>query len=49
MAYSVRHGLCGGLGFSDADCTENIRRIGEVTKLFVEAGMIVLMAFIFPF
>lgn len=46
---NVRHGLCGDLGFSDADRKENIRRIGEVSKLFVEAGMIVLTAFISPF
>lgn len=46
---NVRHGLCGDLGFSAKDRTENIRRIGEVTKLMVEAGMIVLTAFISPF
>lgn len=46
---NVRHGLCGDLGFSDADRAENIRRIGEVAKLFAEAGMIVLTAFISPF
>jgi adenylylsulfate kinase len=46
---NVRHGLCGDLGFSDKDRIENIRRIGEVTKLFLEAGMIVLTAFISPF
>lgn len=46
---NVRHGLCGDLGFSKADRQENIRRIGEVSKLFVEAGVIVLTAFISPF
>jgi len=46
---NVRHGLCGDLGFSDADRSENIRRIGEMAKLFVEAGVIALTAFISPF
>lgn len=46
---NVRHGLCADIGFSDADRKENIRRIGEVSKLFVEAGMIVFTAFISPF
>ena len=46
---NVRHGLCGDLGFSDADRRENIRRIGEMAKLFVEAGVVVLTAFISPF
>jgi len=46
---NVRHGLCGDLGFSDADRRENIRRIGEVAKLFVDAGIVVLTAFISPF
>lgn len=46
---NVRHGLCGDLGFSAEDRVENIRRIGEVTKLFMEAGVIVLTAFISPF
>ena len=46
---NVRHGLCGDLGFKDEDRHENIRRIGETTKLFVEAGIIVLTAFISPF
>ncbi len=46
---NVRHGLCGDLGFSEADRSENIRRIGETAKLFVEAGIIVLTAFISPF
>jgi adenylylsulfate kinase len=46
---NVRHGLCGDLGFSEADRGENIRRIGEISKLFVEAGIITLTAFISPF
>ncbi|OIQ00256.1 MAG: adenylyl-sulfate kinase [Zetaproteobacteria bacterium CG2_30_46_52] len=46
---NVRHGLCGDLGFSDVARRENIRRIGEVSKLFVEAGVVVLTAFISPF
>ncbi len=46
---NVRHGLCSDLGFSDADRTENIRRIGEVAKLFTESGVITLTAFISPF
>lgn len=46
---NVRHGLCGDLGFSNIARRENIRRIGEVSKLFVDAGMIVLTAFISPF
>jgi adenylylsulfate kinase len=46
---NVRHGLCGDLGFSTADRTENIRRVGEVAKLFIEAGVITLTAFISPF
>jgi adenylylsulfate kinase len=46
---NVRHGLCKDLGFSVADRVENIRRIGEIAKLFMEAGVIVLTAFISPF
>jgi adenylylsulfate kinase len=46
---NVRHGLSGDLGFSAADREENARRIGEVAKLFVEAGTIVLTAFVSPF
>lgn len=46
---NVRHGLCGDLGFSDKDRVENIRRIGEVAKLFVDAGTIAITAFISPF
>ena len=46
---NVRHGLNNDLGFSDEDRVENIRRIGEVSKLFTDAGLIVLSAFISPF
>ncbi len=46
---NVRHGLNKDLGFSDEDRVENIRRIGEVSKLFSDAGQIVLSAFISPF
>jgi len=46
---NVRHGLNQDLGFSDADRVENIRRIGETAKLFIDAGLIVLTAFISPF
>jgi adenylylsulfate kinase len=45
---NVRHGLCRDLGFSVDDRTENIRRIGEMAKLFVDAGVISLTAFISP-
>ena len=46
---NVRHGLNKDLGFTDADRVENIRRVGEVTKLMVDAGLIVLTSFISPF
>jgi len=46
---NVRHGLNNNLGFSDADREENIRRVGEVSKLFADASMIVLSSFISPF
>lgn len=46
---NVRHGLCSDLGFSNKDREENIRRIGETAKLLMEAGVIVLTAFISPF
>jgi len=46
---NVRHGLCSDLGFSDKDRKENLRRIGEMSKLFLEAGFITLTAFISPF
>ena len=46
---NVRHGLCSDLGFSAEDRVENIRRVGEMGKLFLEAGVIALTAFISPF
>ena len=46
---NIRHGLNGDLGFSDRDRVENIRRIGEVSRLFVDAGLLVSTAFISPF
>jgi bifunctional enzyme CysN/CysC len=46
---NVRHGLNRDLGFSDADRVENIRRVAEVAKLFVDAGTVVIVAFISPF
>lgn len=46
---NVRHGLCGDLGFSAEDRAENIRRIVEMGRLFVDAGIIALAAFISPF
>lgn len=46
---NIRHGLCADLGFSDGDRKENIRRIGEVAKLMLDAGIITLAAFISPF
>lgn len=46
---NVRHGLCGDLGFSEVDRRENIRRIGEMVRLFLDAGVIALTAFISPF
>ena len=46
---NIRHGLCGNLGFSAADRAENIRRIGEVARLFVDAGIITLTAFVSPY
>ncbi len=46
---NIRHGLCKDLGFSDSDREENIRRIGEVSKLFLDAGILVLTAFVSPF
>ena len=46
---NVRHGLCADLGFSAPDRRENIRRIGEMSRLFAEAGIIALTAFISPF
>ena len=46
---NVRHGLNRDLGFTDADRVENVRRVGEVAKLFVDAGTVVLCSFISPF
>jgi adenylylsulfate kinase len=46
---NIRHGLNKNLGFSPEDRTENIRRIGEVAKLFTEAGVVALTAFISPY
>jgi adenylylsulfate kinase len=45
---NVRHGLCSDLGFAAEDRSENIRRIGEMVKLFVDAGIIAITAFISP-
>ena len=46
---NVRHGLNKDLGFTDVDRVENIRRVSETAKLFVDAGLIVLVSFISPF
>jgi adenylylsulfate kinase len=46
---NVRHGLCSDLGFSAGDRHENIRRIGEMLRLFLDAGMIALAAFVSPY
>ncbi|MGD0960705.1 MAG: adenylyl-sulfate kinase [Methylomonas sp.] len=46
---NVRHGLCKDLGFSDADRKENVRRVAELAKLMLDAGLISLTAFISPF
>jgi adenylylsulfate kinase len=46
---NVRHGLCQDLGFGEKDRVENIRRVGEVSKLMTDAGLVVLTAFISPF
>ena len=46
---NIRHGLCKDLGFSDKDRVENIRRIGEVSNLFMNAGIITITAFVSPF
>lgn len=46
---NVRHGLNRDLGFSDADRSENIRRAAEVSRLMVDAGLIVIVSFISPF
>ena len=46
---NIRHGLCKDLGFSDKDREENIRRIGEVANLFMNAGIVAITAFVSPF
>ncbi|MFE0565552.1 adenylyl-sulfate kinase [Priestia megaterium] len=46
---NIRHGLNKDLGFSAKERTENIRRIGEISKLFVDSGLVILTAFISPF
>ncbi|MFT6400347.1 MAG: adenylylsulfate kinase, partial [Bradymonadia bacterium] len=46
---NVRHGLCDDLGFSPEDRKENLRRVGEVGRLFVDAGLITLASFIAPY
>lgn len=46
---NIRHGLCSDLGFSSGDRIENIRRVGEVGKLMVDAGLICIAAFISPY
>ncbi|CAM5181848.1 adenylyl-sulfate kinase [Alishewanella longhuensis] len=46
---NVRHGLCADLGFSEADRTENLRRVGAVAGLMIDAGLLVLSAFISPY
>ena len=46
---NVRHGLCSDLSFSDAERKENIRRVGEISKLMIESGAIIMTAFISPF
>lgn len=46
---NLRHGLCSDLGFSPADRTENIRRVGELAQVMAHAGMVVITAFISPY
>lgn len=46
---NMRHGLCADLGFSAADRAENMRRVGQVAKLFAESGCLVITAFISPY
>ena len=46
---NLRHGLCSDLGFSEEDREENIRRVGELARLLVDAGLVVITAFISPF
>ena len=46
---NIRHGLCNDLGFTNSDRVENIRRVAEVAKIMVDAGVVVLTSFISPF
>ncbi len=46
---NLRHGLCSDLGFTEEDREENIRRVGELARLLVDAGLVVITAFISPF
>ena len=46
---NVRHGLCGDLGFSAADRAENVRRVGEVARLFADAGLVALASLVSPY
>lgn len=46
---NVRHGLCSDLGFTPEDRAENLRRVAETTKLLVDAGLVVILAFVSPF
>lgn len=46
---NVRHGLCSDLGFAPSDRQENLRRVGEVARLMVDAGLVVLAAFVSPY
>jgi adenylylsulfate kinase len=46
---NIRHGLCSDLGFTPEDRAENLRRVAEVIKLFLDAGLVVLCAFVSPF
>ena len=46
---NIRHGINRDLGFTEADRVENIRRVGEIAKLFIESGLVVLSCFISPF
>jgi adenylyl-sulfate kinase len=46
---NLRHGLCGDLGFSAADRAENVRRVGEVARLFADAGLVALASLVSPY
>ena len=46
---NLRHGICSGLGFSDADRDENVRRAGEIAHLFADAGVIAIVALVSPY